>query len=111
MEKVRIVEIHLAIPKRVVTQVVIDELAAIGLKKAKWFLAVEDVRDENMSCNAQTPPTGHDIEDPGMMFTTKVKTVEEGIALVKAGMGVLRGLKVYGNRSEERRVGKECRSR
>lgn len=107
MTKASVVEVHLAIPKRAVTQTVIDELVAIGLKKAKWFLSVEDVRDEKMSCNAQTPPTGHDIKDPGMMFTTKVKAVEEAIGLVKAGMRVLRTLKVYGNFEIEGQIGEQ----
>lgn len=105
MEKISIVEIHLAIPKTAVTAVVIAELAAVGFKKAKYFLNVVDVRNKQMSCNADTPPTGHDIQDPGMMFTLKVATVEEGIELVKKGMEVLRMLRVYGNFEIEGQIG------
>ncbi len=105
MQKVSIVEIHLAIPKKAISAAVVDELAAVGFKKAKYFLDVVDVRDEKMSCNANTPPTGHDIQDPGMMFTMKVPTVEEGIALVKAGMQVLHTRNVYGNFEIEGQIG------
>lgn len=107
MSQASIVEVHLAIPKSAISTVVTDELAAVGFKKAKYFLAVVDVRDEKMSCNADTPPTGHDIQDPGMMFTLKVPTIEEAIGLVKAGMGVLRSLHVYGNFEIEGQIGEQ----
>lgn len=105
ISKASVVEVHLAIPKSVVSTVVVDELAAIGFKKAKYFLQVVDVRDAKMSCNTDAPPTGHDIQDPGMMFTLKVPTIEEAIGLVKSGMGVLRSLHVYGNFEIEGQIG------
>lgn len=105
MQKARVVEIHLAIPKRAVSSMIITELARVGFEKAKHFLRVTDVHDENISCNADTPPTGHDIQDPGMMFTKKVLTIEEGIELVKNGMNVLRTLCVYGNFEIEGQIG------
>ncbi len=105
MQKASIVEIHLAIPKKAISTVVVDELAMVGFKKAKYFLAVVDVRDEKISCNKDTPPTGHDIQDPGMMFTLKVSSIEEAVELVKAGMNVLRTLGVYGNFEIEGQIG------
>lgn len=105
MQKASIVEIHLAIPKSAVTDAVVAELAHVGFEKAKHFLRVTDVRDEKISCNADTPPTGHDIQDPGMMFTKKVPTIEEGMELVKNGMNVLRALHVYGNFEIEGQIG------
>lgn len=97
MKKMSIVEIHLAIPKQSITTVAIAELARVGFKKAKYFLLVRDIREEGVSCNLETPPTGHDLADPGMMFTVKVTDIEKGIALVKAGMTVLRTLGIQGN--------------
>ncbi|MEK7615471.1 MAG: hypothetical protein AAB431_03760 [Patescibacteria group bacterium] len=105
MKKISIVEIHLAIPKSAVSKEVIAALAEVGFRKAKWFLNVTDVRDEKMSCNADTPPTGHDIQDPGMMFTTKVRVIQEAIELVKKGMTVLKEFDVYGNFEIEGQIG------
>jgi hypothetical protein len=105
MKKMSIVEIHIAIPKSAITHTVIAELARAGFVKAKFFLQVYDVRSTTSSCNPNTPPTGHDIPNPGMMFTLKVPSVEDAIERVREGMRVLRALHVYGNFEIEGQIG------
>lgn len=93
-------EIHIAIPvvECSVMRTIFAEFAVIGLKKTKFFYNVKDIRPADASCHpAGTPPTGHDLANPGAMATAKVETYEEARKILLDGMTVLGQHGIHGN--------------
>ncbi|MDP3741323.1 MAG: hypothetical protein Q8R08_03290 [bacterium] len=90
-------EIHIALPKLPadITQKIINNLKDAGLPKSKYFLGVHSLPVEGTV--EDTPPTGHDLEDPGVMTTLKVSAGRHTIKLVRKGMRVLKSYGVVGN--------------
>src|SRR5581483_10936422 len=91
-------EIHIAIPTlpTAITLETIGALKAVGLLKSKYFLEVNDLPVDGQQ-QACTPPTGHDLENPGVMTTIKISSLTEAIRMVTEGMAVLRQRGIEGN--------------
>lgn len=101
-------EIHIAFPVLPVstTSLIFAALEEVGIKKNKFFYAVENIRPADSACHpAGTPPTGHDLENPGSMSTVKVPTYAEARALILTGMEVLAKHSVEGNFEIEALIG------
>ena len=101
--KTGIFEIHIAGPQTdiAIARQVFSDLREVGLTKNKFFLGVYNV-PANYGQVACTPPTGHDLENPGWMTTTKTPNFEEAKHYVVAGMGVLARHGIEGNFEVER---------
>jgi len=103
-------EIHLAGPKvdLDLTQRVFEKLNEVGLTKNKFFLAVYNVPPPGLYDQvACTPPTGHDLDNPGWMTTIKVSDFEQAREYVLKGMGVLKEFDIKGNFEIERVIAQD----
>ncbi len=103
-------EVHLAGPKTevVLTKRIFEELRKAGLAKSKFFLGVYNIAAEGkckqMAC---TPPTGHDLADPGWMTTAKTRDYESAKQYILQGMNVLHQYGLEGNFEIERLISEE----
>ena len=106
--KTGIFEIHIAGPQTDIATArqVFADLRKLGLTKNKFFLGVYNV-PANYGQVACTPPTGHDLENPGWMTTTKTTNFEEAKHYVLAGMGVLARHNIKGNFEVERVISRD----
>lgn len=103
-------EIHIAGPKTElsVARRVFDGLREVGLMKNKFFLGVYNVPTGRMYRQvACTPPTGHDLPDPGWMTTAKARDFEQAKQYALVGMSVLAQHGLEGNFEVEQMIG-EC---
>lgn len=96
-----IFEVHLAVPKHneLVTQKILEVLTSVGFAKNKYFQKVRDLKPITMGCS-----NGHDLENPGIMSTSHVASLEEAVSLVQKGMLSLRGEGIEGVNFEIERV-------
>ena len=103
-------EIHIAGPKTDVSVAcrVFDDLREVRLAKSKFFLGVYNVpRDVSYGQVACTPPTGHDLGNPGWMTTIKTPDFENAKQYVMAGMQVLERYGLEGNFEIERVISRD----
>jgi len=100
-------EIHIAGPRIDVstTRKVFDDLKKVGLTKSKFFLGVYNITNKGQV--ACTPPTGHDLDNPGFMSTIKTPDFEEAKQYVIAGMKVLASYGLKGNFEIEKVISKD----
>lgn len=93
-------EIHIAGPQTElsVARRVFDGLREVGLMKNKFFLGMYNVpagrAHRQVAC---TPPTGHDLPNPGWMTTAKTRDFDQAKHYVLAGMDVLARHDLEGN--------------
>ena len=106
--KIGTFEIHIAGPQTDidVARRVFDGLREVGLTKNKFFLGVYNVPAQcgQVAC---TPPTGHDLDNPGWMTTIKTHDFEQAKQYVLAGMGVLARYGIEGNFEIEKVISRE----
>lgn len=97
-------EIHIAAPKMPVdeAETLFAEFKRAGLPKHKYFLFVKNVPPSSISYSSGTPPTGHDIEDPGIMATALAHSYDEVKRLVLEAMAILEKRNYRGNFEVER---------
>lgn len=98
-----IFELHLAGPQTdlAVARKIFEDLQEVGLTKNKFFLGVYNI-PVNRGQVACTPPTGHDLDNPGWMTTLKTPSFEQAKQYILAGMGVLASYGLKGNFEVER---------
>lgn len=93
-------ELHIAIPQvsPAIMMLLFARLAQVGFEKNKFFYRVANIRPTGTSCHPSgTPPTGHDLRDPGAMSTLKVASYEEARRFILIGMEVLSSQGIRGN--------------
>lgn len=100
-------EVHIAGPRVDVSvaRKIFESLREAGLVKSKFFLRIYNVpSDGRYGQVACTPPTGHDLDDPGWMSTVKTPDFEEAKKKVLVGMGLLKQYNLKGNFEIERTI-------
>ncbi|MDO8642919.1 MAG: hypothetical protein Q7R76_05065 [Candidatus Woesearchaeota archaeon] len=98
-------EVHIAGPKTdaEVARRIFEDLREAGLPKSKFFLNVYNILGDEMYEHVMcTPPTGHDLDEPGWMTTVKTPDFEEAKKKVLAGMDLLKQHGLRGNFEVER---------
>lgn len=94
-------EVHLAVPKfnELTNQKILKVLTGVGFAKNKYFQKVRDLKPITMGCT-----NGHDLENPGIMATSHVASLEEAVFLAQKGMFSLKEEGIEGVNFEIERV-------
>jgi len=97
-------EIHITAPKMSVddAEAMFFKFLRIGFPKHKYFLAVNNVPSSLVPYAAGTPPTGHDIEQPGIMATVLAHSYDNVKKLVLEAMTLVEHQCLKGNFEIER---------